>query len=93
MSDQVPKENAGIRSRKQHDPNPAKRATLGHSYGEEAEYDVGNVIHYLSLYRELGIVALQKAAIYLNMAISRHNESERLLGNTLESYLEEDKEP
>jgi len=86
----VPEETGGIRSeRKKTDSNPAKQHTEGHSYAEEAEYDAGNAIHYLSQYRTLGIVALVKAARYVKMAISRHNEGEKLLGNTLAEYIEE----
>jgi len=80
----VPDEDLG-RGFKKHDPSQ----TIGKSYAEEAEYDVGNAIHYLSQYRTFGIVALAKAARYIRMAISRHNESEKLLGNTLEEYIEE----
>ena len=75
------------KKRKTYDSNPAKHHTLGHSLNEEAEYDIGNAIHYLSQYRCLGIVALVKAARFVKMAISRHNESEKLLGNTLEEYV------
>ena len=78
------------KKRKPYDSNPAKRETLGLSYAKEAEYDIGNAAHYLSQYRVLGIVALVKAARYVKMAISRHNESEKLLGNTLEEYVKED---
>ena len=73
------------RGYKKHDPTQK----VGHSYADEAEYDVGNAIHYLSQYRNLGIVALVKAARFVRMAISRHNESEKLLGNTLDEYINE----
>ena len=79
------------KKRKTYDANPARQHTLGVSYAEEAEYDIGNAVHYLSQYRGLGIVALVKAARYVKMAISRHNESEKLLGNTLEEYVKEEK--
>ena len=78
------------KTRKKTDSNRARRETEGKSYSQEAEYDVGNAIHYLSQYRGLGIVSLIKAARYVRMAISRHNESEKLLGNTLLEFLKED---
>jgi len=63
---------------------------MGNSYRAEAEYDIDNAIHYLSQYKCLGIVALVNAAKYVKMAISRHNESEKLLGNTLEQYIKDE---
>lgn len=79
------------KKRKKTNSNPARQLTTGHSYAEEAEYDIGNAIHYLSQYRGLGIVALMNAARFVKMAISRHNESEKLLGNTLEEYVKEER--
>lgn len=85
---EVPHENLGRGRPKKHDPT----ITKGLSISEEAEYDAGNAIHYLSQYRNLGITSLIKAARFVRMAISRHNESEKLLGNTLEEYIKEDQE-
>lgn len=67
--------------------------TVGKSYAAESKDDVDSALWYLTLFHAKGdqdIFMLIKARKHLDMAISRHNESEKLLGNTLEPYVEEE---
>lgn len=79
------------KKRKPHDPTPAKRDTIARQEHENTLYDIENAIWELNQYPRMGISALIRAARFVRIAISQHNESEKLFGNTLEKYLEDEK--
>lgn len=79
------------KKRKTYDSNPAKRHTEGHSYKEEADLDYKMGLEAFKKYQESGglTVHLRKAGIFFKMAADRYDHAEKLLGNTLEEYVEE----
>ena len=62
--------------------------TVAKSYKEESQDDANNAIWELNRFiRHNDVFALRKAARFVKMALSRHDYSEHLRGNTLEEYV------
>lgn len=77
------------KTRKKTDSNRARRETQSRSYSEEAADDANNAIWELNQFiRFCDVFALRKAARFVKMALSRHDHSEHLQGNTLEEFID-----
>lgn len=66
----------------------------GWGYHDEALDDIETALWYIHLFQSEGgtdFFMIVKARKYLDMAISRYNYGEKLLGNTLEEYIKEEK--
>ena len=80
------------KKRKPYNANPAKQYTEGVSYKEEADIDYKDGLEALRKYQDCKLTYyLREAGKRLKMAAERYDNSEKLLGNTLEPYVEEEK--
>jgi hypothetical protein len=72
-------------------PAPARMDTDAKSYSDEAQYHVDNAVFEINLYRgQFGdSINLENAIKFLKIALSRHNYSQHLAGNTLEEFVKE----
>ena len=88
-----PYEKKKRRRKSRANPHPTIEQVLGSSYREEANLDHDMGLEAFNKWLDSRLtVHLRKAGLLFKMAADRYDESERLLGNTLEKYIKEDEE-